>query len=1294
MPLGDTAIASANATEPISVTPETGATGSQEAQADAAPAAPGADASGEADAPAEGEAATPAPETSEPAETEQAPKAPEKPAATPAKPKAAAPRAAESGYGLKWTVADRAGKPVAGTSVKLEGPGVKQWWEAFRWDASYRVTDCTSAPCAPTSMDQDPAPGAFYVDRLVSGTKITHFDRTVTQQRFRLQPETAPAGMAWSMGDNWEIPGRDATPTPNPWGAQAWDFGTLTLVQTQMSCAVGDIYSISATGQLELLSALGDSAGIAKIGAPAANVTRFNGLGMGATPTQQIYAFNRFGESASAGAQIYTFDPRQGSWKVVPGAQFNSNTTDDKTNAYVGGAVDPGGAYWVGGYNSDGTQFYLRKLEAGGNVVKHSGRVTLPKPGILGSGINGDLAFDNAGNLYLVRGKGNRLEVFMVTKAQLAQAGNNGVISGATRVLLSDQSIASVNGIAYDASGRLYVASTDNFAYLGRDASGAVQAPVGLGLPGGSLSTTDLATCSFPPTVTIQKRLPDGRAYPTDQFELSLRIGHGQVETQTTTGTASGLQEKAVGPIPVPIGSSLAFTEKPGNPTTKLENYVTSWECKLDNKVLWGEESLGKEFIMPESAAGKEVRCTITNALMKVTKQADIKHGTSVSENQVITYTLTFDNSKGATPATVDYRDYLADVLDDATFYDPKTRERVAAPVIEASAGVTSRWDAKNEWVTFTGSVRAGSVAKVTIPVQVRANTDSSTARGEASATDGFFLRNKLARGTEPVPPEECSPGMCVEHPINAWTVKKDSLPANGARLHKGGNVHYKVTAEKANLGTNLSGLVLTDDLTHVLKSAGWAPQAAVPAGAVKRGVYLFNEDNRTIGLDGRPNTEDPEHLASIRDVAAPQRVNVAKPGAAEDLRWIVTSGAPINMPAEAVRAEMWFAVQAAESPAQTPIPDPSIWVGQGKAPSSGWKFANYATGIAKTGTGSGAKDFAPNECVTGKHVPDTSLAPNAEVPSDLGFPDRCRVQHEISENYFTIRKDAAGAGVQHLADDPSWDPDPTGLWNMVGHEFEVRDHDAATGGPTSYPSVQLCRTDYDPYAGWRGEWVSPERAADSSLWAFGTEGAAIQQRITDWNNDHPPVGAAKPVPMCGTIYAIPSGAQKGRWRSENLDAGDYWLVETKAPTAQAAVNATSKAPRQVDGVQRLAQPVPFKIWPETDGPAEGSAMQGRGQLDVGDGSGGYVPRCDPGTQEGGTFVPGGTIAERKPACVNPTGYLMLVKDPVPVPLPLTGGNWLPAVIGGGAVVLIAALAGAVWWRRRAITPSAGRHGA
>ncbi len=1082
--------------------------------------------------------------------------------------------------------------------------------------------------------------------------------------------------------------------------------------QNALSCVAGNVYSVSSNGALQHISVSGDVGNVRNVGTRAQNVSSFNGLGIG-DEGRAVYAYER---TSSRSNTVYRFDTSSQTWGVATKREFSAS--DANVSSLVAGAVDSDGRYWVGGFNSS-RNFQLWAMNDAGTAMEQRGQADLSSRGWSSADGNGDMAFDTLGNLYIVRGKstGNALDVFRVNPGDLIKGTGVNRIRVAANENTNNSPFNGVNGVAYDASGKLFLGGSWSSNWTTTNSIGYMPLPLAtnatpksLRLTGVSLSTTDLASCGYPPTVKLQKNLPDGRVAPTDQFKLELKsvdVAQGNRETTlgtiNTAGSDVGVQEQVLGPIPVAAGGSISITESViGN--TGPGNYASRWQCAVGDTVI--AEGTGRSndtpILIPTTTQGKEVLCTFTNTVAQAKKTAVPASGTAVDRDDarggIVRYTLSFDNLTGPTATDILYSDYLSDVLDDAVFVDSKGNES-KVPVVQTTGGIVydaaKHWNADKKILRVEGKAAKNSTASLSFSVRVLPNdTDSDARQASSNSTtspQGYFLRNKLARGTADTPPAECKPGFCTEHPINAWTVTKDSLPADGARLHKGGNVHYKVTAKKANAGTVLNGLVLQDDLTHVFKSAGWAPGAMVPGGANGKGVYLFNEDNRTIGLDGKPNTENPGQLRSVQDVAAPELRNFAAPGAPEDMRWIVTSGAPINMPKEAERAEMWFAVVAAESPAG--IPNPSIWVGQGKAPASGWVFANYATGMAAKQPGSNG-GFAPNECATGTTVPDTSAAPNSAQPIDTKFPSTCRTQHEVSQNYFTIRKDAGGAGVQDLADDASWDPDPTGLWNMVGHEFEIRDTDAKTGKATSYPSVKLCRTDYDPYSAtkpWTGKWVSAANATDTTRFAFGADGAEIQQNIIRWNNEHPAL--EDQLPVCGTIYPISSGAQKGRWRSENLEAGDYWLMETKAPNAQAAVDATTKSPRPVPGVQRLAQPVPFKIWPEADGPVIGeSSMQGRGQLDVGNGSGGYLDRCNPGQQEEGEFLPGGTVAERPTACVNPTGYLMLVKDPAPTPLPLTGGVGPWMLWGSGAVVLLLASAGIIWWRVR--RPVAPRHGA
>jgi hypothetical protein len=121
-----------------------------------------------------------------------------------------------------------------------------------------------------------------------------------------------------------------------------------------------------------------------------------------------------------------------------------------------------------------------------------------------------------------------------------------------------------------------------------------------------------------------------------------------------------------------------------------------------------------------------------------VSKSSVPTSGTTVSEGQVITYTLTFANTAGRAPAPVDYTDDLTRVLDDATVTTP--------PAVSTGAGLTLSPISGGRF-TITGTIAAGATATVTLSVTV--NTPD---------TGDHRLDNFLVP-TGTTPPAECEPG-------------------------------------------------------------------------------------------------------------------------------------------------------------------------------------------------------------------------------------------------------------------------------------------------------------------------------------------------------------------------------------------------------------------------------------------------------------------------------------------------------------------------------------------------------
>ncbi len=149
-----------------------------------------------------------------------------------------------------------------------------------------------------------------------------------------------------------------------------------------------------------------------------------------------------------------------------------------------------------------------------------------------------------------------------------------------------------------------------------------------------------------------------------------------------------------------------------------------------------------------ETGSGLEPDCT-RNAVGEIrpSKTSDPESSRDVTPGSEITYTLSFENV-GAGEAEVDYVDYLADVLDDATFGDEP----------EAGAGL-SAVRATDDEILVTGRVAAGSTVTVTYSVTVLPYGEQGDhVLGNFLVLDGF------------APPTLCDPSdpLCTMHPVPA----------------------------------------------------------------------------------------------------------------------------------------------------------------------------------------------------------------------------------------------------------------------------------------------------------------------------------------------------------------------------------------------------------------------------------------------------------------------------------------------------------------------------------------------
>lgn len=204
-----------------------------------------------------------------------------------------------------------------------------------------------------------------------------------------------------------------------------------------------------------------------------------------------------------------------------------------------------------------------------------------------------------------------------MTAANLSAANGGAIPSAATLPVTNTTS--DVNGVAFDTSGKGYLGSSGALeSYDMPGWTGKTTVTTSLG------GSTDLASCTSPPTITLEKVVVGGRSQSGDQFKLTLKQQNTELSSVTTTGTATGVQAERIGPLPTVRGIPLTFSEMPSG-STDLANYATSYRCLVDGvQTLQGNGTSGS-ITIPTS--GQAVLCQIYNAPLTaaVTIHKDVK---------------------------------------------------------------------------------------------------------------------------------------------------------------------------------------------------------------------------------------------------------------------------------------------------------------------------------------------------------------------------------------------------------------------------------------------------------------------------------------------------------------------------------------------------------------------------------------------------------------------------------------------------------------------------------------------
>lgn len=177
-------------------------------------------------------------------------------------------------------------------------------------------------------------------------------------------------------------------------------------------------------------------------------------------------------------------------------------------------------------------------------------------------------------------------------------------------------------------------------------------------------------------------------------------------------------------------------------------SYEVSWTYEQSENLCNEFTNIAQLFGDDPDAALDEDSVTVVGCLpadLSVAKSSDPASGSYVAPGSTVDYTLTFTND-GGVPAEVNYIDWLADVLDDATYND--------GSLSVAGVGLTaSIADGK---IAIAGEVAAQESVTVTYSVTIK--------------TEGFgngVATNFLVPDGE-VPPTVCDPEVseCTEHPI------------------------------------------------------------------------------------------------------------------------------------------------------------------------------------------------------------------------------------------------------------------------------------------------------------------------------------------------------------------------------------------------------------------------------------------------------------------------------------------------------------------------------------------------
>jgi LPXTG-motif cell wall-anchored protein len=304
-------------------------------------------------------------------------------------------------------------------------------------------------------------------------------------------------------------------------------------------------------------------------------------------------------------------------------------------NPAVAAAIDPstGIFYYIWAPNPATGVWYLDGFDTNTNT----GIGLIATIYGMGASINGDIAFDAAGNLYITSNANLSAPGMLsrVTGPLPTTRGNVGLTATPIASNLPANA-GQYNSLAFGPNGELVIGTSNpaggvRYVDLVDPATGALISQVVAQIP-----HIDMASCVYPNTMRLQKNLPQGRYGPNDQFTLSIGNVSSSANTATTTGTATGIQSNGVGPLLGRSGQTYTISETAASGS--LGNYTSTWSCidqASGDAVLASGTGTSGSFTMPASVAGgAKVLCTFTNTALPTTATVTLtKQVTDVNGN-------------------------------------------------------------------------------------------------------------------------------------------------------------------------------------------------------------------------------------------------------------------------------------------------------------------------------------------------------------------------------------------------------------------------------------------------------------------------------------------------------------------------------------------------------------------------------------------------------------------------------------------------------------------------------------